>query len=65
MKTYNCIVPNLIEPQYITTIIAKIKSPSRSNFGEKHTIEGEHEYSTYSKRSQIAGGEIFVRFKKM
>lgn len=58
----NSQIPSLVEPQYVTTIIAKIKAPSLTYFDSKNTdlVSRNILCSTFSKQSEIDGGKIYV-----
>ena len=62
-KMNTSLIPSLIEPQYVTTMIAKIKLPSASNFDQKGQDKYGDWYAKKTPYSDIVGGRIFLQFQ--
>ena len=60
----NSLIPSLIEPQYVTTIIAKIKLPSASHFDLSKNDDSVVGYANFTETSDIAGARIYLQFEK-
>lgn len=58
------LIPSLIEPQYVTTIIAKIELPSTSNFDFKGQRAKYDWYAKDTEISDIDGARIYLHFEK-
>ena len=58
------LIPSLIEPQYVTTIIAKIKLPSATHFDFKGKGDTYAWYAKTTQMSDIEGARVYLQFEK-